>query len=69
MTLAQHIKILFILNNLKQSDIAKKYRFDKGDVSKVISGIRRQAAIQNAICYELNMPKELVFKQEFLRTN
>jgi hypothetical protein len=45
--------IVMLENKLKQSDIVRKYGFDKGDVSKVCQGQRRGDRIRRAILGEL----------------
>ena len=55
------VKILMLQKDISQVDIVNKYKFDKGDVSKVVHGKRKTRAIQEAIARELNMSVEDVF--------
>lgn len=55
------VKILMLQKDISQVHIVNKYRFDKGDVSKVVHGKRKTRAIQEAIARELNMAVEEVF--------
>ena len=55
------VKILMLQKDISQVSIVNKYKFDKGDVSKVVHGKRRTRAIQEAIAQELGMPVTDVF--------
>lgn len=55
------VKILMLQKDVSQVQIVNKYKFDKGDVSKVVHGKRRTRAIQEAIARELQMTVEDVF--------
>ena len=55
------VKILMLQKDISQVHIVNKYKFDKGDVSKVVHGKRKTRAIQEAIARELEMSVEDVF--------
>lgn len=55
------VKILMLQRDVSQVHIVNKYKFDKGDVSKVVHGKRRTRAIQEAIASELGMSVDEVF--------
>jgi len=55
------VKILMLQKDISQVHIVNKYKFDKGDVSKVVHGKRKTRAIQEAIARELEMTVEDVF--------
>jgi hypothetical protein len=55
------VKILMLQRDISQVQIVNKYKFDKGDVSKVVHGKRKTKAIQEAIARELEMSVEDVF--------
>lgn len=55
------VKILMLQKDISQVHIVNKYKFDKGDVSKVVHGKRRTKAIQEAIARELDMGLDEVF--------
>ena len=61
LTNRNRVKILMLQKDISQVQIVNKYKFDKGDVSKVVHGKRKTKAIQEAIARELNMPLDEVF--------
>ena len=55
------VKTLMLQKGVKQIDIIKNFGFDKGDVSKVINGVRKTPKIRAAIAEKLDMTVEEVF--------
>jgi transcriptional regulator with XRE-family HTH domain len=68
---ANHERLLrgmMYITGIRQIDIARKYNIDKTVLSKVLSGKRKSPRVRQAIASELQVPVEVLWPKEDLKT-